>query len=66
MRTILIDMEFEKVKDQEGMELVDVNTTAACEHRGEIERGIHYPKERCCCSVSTIKNENVALTQCLL
>ena len=35
------------------MTLVDVNTTAAHEHVGEIERGIRYPKERCRCSVST-------------
>ena len=35
------------------MELGDVNTTAAREHVGEIERGIRYLKERCCCSVST-------------
>ena len=49
----MMDMEFEKVKDQEGMELEDVNTTAAREHVGEIERGITYLKERCRCSVST-------------
>ena len=35
------------------MELVDVNTTAAREHVGKIERGIRYLKERCRCSVST-------------
>ena len=28
----MMDLEFEKVKDQEGMELVDVNTTTACKH----------------------------------
>ena len=49
----MMDMEFEKVKEQEGMKLVDVNTTAAREHLGEIERGIRYLKERCRCSVST-------------
>ena len=49
----MIDMEFEKVKEQEGIELVDVNTTAAREHVGEIECGIRYLKERCRCSVST-------------
>ena len=54
VRTIMMDMEFEKVKEQEGMELVDVNTTAAREHVGEIERGISYLKERCRCSVSTL------------
>ena len=35
------------------MESVDVNTTAAREHVGEIERGIRHLKERCRCSVST-------------
>ena len=49
----MMDMEFEKVKDQQGMEVVDVNTTAAREHVGETERGIRYLKERCRCSVST-------------
>ena len=48
-----MDIEFEKVKDEKGMELVDVNMTAAREHVGEIERGIRYLKERCRCSVST-------------
>ena len=49
VRTIMMDMEFEKVKDQQGMDLVDVNTTAAREHVGEIKRGIRYLKERCRC-----------------
>ena len=52
MRTIMMDMEFEKVKDEKGIELIDVNTTAAREHVGEIERGIRYLKERCHCSIS--------------
>ena len=43
-----------KVKDQEGMELVDVNTNAARKYVGEIERGIRYLKEHCRCSVSTL------------
>ena len=34
------------------MELVDVNTTAAREHVGEIKRGVRYLKERYRCSVS--------------
>ena len=38
VRTIMMDIEFEKVKEQEGMELVDVNTTAARERVGEIKR----------------------------
>ena len=50
----MMDMEFEKVKEQEGMEHVDVNTTTAREHVGEIERGIRYLKERCRSSVSTL------------
>ena len=49
----MMDMEFEKVKEKEGMELVDVNTNAAREHVGEIKRGIRYLKERSRCSVST-------------
>ena len=47
VRTIMMDMEFEKVKDQEGMELVDVNTSAAREHVDEIERGIRYLSLTC-------------------
>ena len=42
----MMDMEFEKLKDTPGMELIDVNTTAACEHVGEIERAIRRIKER--------------------
>ena len=42
VRTIMMDMKFKKVKDQKGMELVDINTTAAREHVGEIERGKRY------------------------
>ena len=34
----MMDMEFEKVKDEKGMDLIDINTniTAAREHVGEI------------------------------
>ena len=46
-------MAFEKVKDKQGMEVVDVNMTGPCKHVGEIERGIRYLKERSRCSVST-------------
>ena len=49
----MLDIEFEKVKDEKGIELVDVITTAAREHVGEIKRGIRYLKESCRCSVST-------------
>ena len=59
VRTIMMDMEFEKVKDEKGMELIDVNTTAAREHVGEIERGIRYLKERCRCSVSTFAEAGI-------
>ena len=40
VRTIMMDMEFEKVKDEKGMELVGGNTTSARVHVGETERGI--------------------------
>ena len=38
VRLVLMDMEFEKIKDN--FDKVEVNTTAAREHVGEIERGI--------------------------
>jgi len=38
VRLVLMDMEFEKIKDEVG--LVEINTTAAREHVGEIERHI--------------------------
>ena len=50
----MMDMEFEKVKDQPGMELVDINTTAAPKHVAEIERGIQCLKERSRCTVSML------------
>jgi len=40
---ILMDQEFDKVKDK--MPSVEVNTTAAREHAGEIERGIRLVKK---------------------
>jgi len=40
-----MDQEFDKVKDK--MPSLEVNTTAAREHVGEIERGIRLVKERC-------------------
>ena len=36
VRNIMMDMEFEKIKDEKGIELIDVNATAAREHVGEI------------------------------
>ena len=44
IHVILIDMEFEKVQDELG--LVQVNTAAACEHIGDIERGSCAIEER--------------------
>ena len=38
--TTMMYMEFEKVTEQEGMGLVEINTTAARKHLGEIERRI--------------------------
>ena len=40
----MMDMEFEKVKDL--VPLVEVNTTAAREHVGYVERQIRYLKEK--------------------
>ena len=57
VRTIMMDMEFEKVKDQLGM--VEVNTTAAREHVGEIERGIRFVKERARCVVTSAKRVGI-------
>ena len=50
IRLFLMDMEFEKIKDKVG--LVEINTTAAREHVGEIERQICLIKERKRCSTS--------------
>ena len=52
-------MECEKVKEQDGMGLVDLNTTAAREHVGEIERGIRYLKKRLTCVVSMISSVGI-------
>ena len=45
VRTILMDQEFDKVKDK--MSSLEVNTTATREHVGKTERGIKLVKERC-------------------
>ena len=45
VQTILMDQEFDKVKDK--MPSLEVNTTAAREHVCEIEHGIRLVKERC-------------------
>ena len=59
VRTIMMDMEFKKVKDEKGMESIDVNTTTAREHVVEIERGIRYLKERSRCSVRTFAKAGI-------
>ena len=48
---IMLDMEFESVKDHV---LVEVNTTAAREHVGEIERYVRTVKERCRATISDL------------
>ena len=52
IRVILVDMEFERVKDELG--LVDVNTTAAREHVAEIEGGIRLLKEHSRCFIKSL------------
>ena len=49
-----MDMEFEKVKSE--MDSVEINTTAAREHVGEIERGIRTLKERCRCVLAGLRD----------
>ena len=44
VRHAMMDMEFEKVKDL--VPLVEVNTTAAREHVGYVERKIRHLKEK--------------------
>ena len=44
VRLVLMDMEFEKIKDN--FDKVEVNTTASREHVGEIEREISLMKEQ--------------------
>ena len=50
----MMDMEFDKLRDTPGMELVDVNTTAARKHVGEIGRTIRLLKERARCVYKTL------------
>jgi hypothetical protein len=52
VQTTLIDMEFEKLRDM--LPNVTVNTTAAREHEGEIERKIQVAKERARSTMSII------------
>ena len=44
VQCILMDMEFKSVKEHA---MVPINTTAAREHVGEIERYVRVVKERC-------------------
>ncbi|KAL7532846.1 hypothetical protein ACHAWF_004258 [Thalassiosira exigua] len=44
VRAVLMDMEFDKLVDK--VPLLEINTTAAREHVGDIERGIRVIKER--------------------
>ena len=52
VQTALMDMEFEKLKDK--LPNVILNTTAAQEHVGEIERKIRVVKERARCTTSIL------------
>jgi hypothetical protein len=52
VRTILMDNEFEKVKDN--VHQAVLNTTAASEHVGDIERRIRVIKERCRSIICTL------------
>ena len=52
VRCIFMDMEFESVKEH--CPMVEINTTAAREHVGEIERQVRTVKGRCRCVVSDL------------
>ena len=52
VQTVLMDMEFEKLRDK--MPSVVINTTAAREHVGEIERKIRVIKERARGTIGTL------------
>ena len=52
LKVVMVDMEFEKIMHKVG--LVKINPTAACEHVGEIERGICTFKECWHSAVSTL------------
>ena len=54
VRTIMMDTGFEKIRDQPGMRLVNINTAAAREHVAEIERGIRFIKENLCCTAGML------------
>ena len=48
----MMDMEFVKIKNK--FDRVEVNSTAAHEHVGEMERGIRLVKERIRCIISDL------------
>ena len=50
MNMILMDQESEKIVDK--VPNLEINTTAASEHLGDIERAIRTVKERSCAVVS--------------
>ena len=52
VRLVLMDMEFEKIKDE--FDRVEVNTTAAREHVGDIERVIQFLKDRARAAMSDL------------
>jgi len=52
VQTALMDMEFEKLRDK--LPNVTLNTTAAREHIGEIERKIQVVKERAMSTISIL------------
>ena len=53
MQLVLMDMEFEKIRDE--FDTVVVNTTATREHVAEIERAIQFIKERARCVLSDLR-----------
>ena len=54
VRLVLMDMEFDKIK--EDLTAVEDNTTATWEHLGEIERAIRFVKEQLRCVVSFMRD----------
>jgi hypothetical protein len=57
VQTILMDNEFEKVRDH--VHLANLNTPAASEHIGEIERRIRVIKERTCGILCTLTFQKI-------
>jgi hypothetical protein len=57
IRTILMDGEFEKIKDH--VPRLECNTTAAKEHVSEAERGIRTVKERARGLITTLPFEHI-------